>query len=114
MNSNYELMLLGRLDAPSFLDDDAIKACQTYAQAVQTCWTYRRIKGMTLRTAAELIGAHPPHMTDYLRDEPQRRKLPADKIADFELVCGNRAVSQWLARRNKLNYIEEITARRSA
>ena len=114
MNSNYELCLLGRIDPPRFLEDEVVANCQTYPQAVQVCWAHRRISGMTLRTAAELIGAHAPHMTDYLRDEPQRRKLPADKIADFEAVCGNRAISQWLARRNKLNYIEEFTARRSA
>lgn len=114
MNSNYELALLGCIDAPRFIDHSVIVACQTYTQAVQACWDNRRVAGMTLRTVAEYIGAHPPHVTDYLKEGPQRRKLPADKIAAFELVCGNRAISQWLAYRSKLNFLEEVAGRLSA
>ena len=114
MNSNYELPLLGRIDAPTFLDSQIVDQCQTYTEAVQVCWAHRRIKAMTLRSLAEAIGAHPPHVTDYLKAGPQRRKLPADKIADFELCCGNRAITQWLARRSKTHVMEEVAARMSA
>lgn len=100
----------GVVNSPAFLPAEHIVACASFRAAVRLCWTYRRSRSMTLRTLAELIDVHAPHVTDYLHrdDSPKRRNLPADKVAAFESVCGNRAISQWMMRQSELHIAEEV------
>jgi hypothetical protein len=56
------------------------------------------------------------HVSDYLNadDMPQRRNLPPDEIKLFEDVCGNSAITQWLALRQRFTLLEELQAERLA
>lgn len=109
-----ELPLLCRLDAPSVVPDENVKACATFRDAVRLCWALRRTKSMTKRSLAEHAGMYAPHVTDHLSDDEDRRDLPAKHIKAFEYVCGNTAISQWIAMNAKLTVLEEIQAGRLA
>jgi predicted transcriptional regulator len=107
-----EFPLLGRIDAPSAVPLQWIKSAKTYRHAVRLAWQLRRVHSMTrqqLATEAELT---PQHVSDYLADDdkPQRRDLPADKVAAFESVVGNTLVSQWLAAQSRLTVLEQVQA----
>lgn len=104
------LPLLGRLDAPSVAPAGLLKHATTYRQACQIAWAYRRIKGMTARSLAEMTGMHPPHISEYLSDDDTKREMPARYIPAFEVVVGNTAVSQWLAKQSQLTVLEEVQA----
>ena len=66
------------------------------------------------RELAEECGLYAPHVSDYLNDEPtyangkKRLDLPACVIPAFELVVGNRAISQYLMRLGALTIMEEV------
>jgi hypothetical protein len=107
-----EFPLLGRLDAPSAVPNQWIRHAKTYRQAVRLAWKLRRVQAMTQRQLASEAELYPQHVTDYLAadDKPQRRDLPADKVAQFEAVVGNTLVSQWLASQSHLTVLEEIQA----
>lgn len=109
--TQLQLPLLGRLDAPSVVPDSHIKACETYRDAVRLCWALRRVKAMTSLTLAEAAGFPANHRSDYLSDDDTKRELPAKYIKAFEAVCGNTAISQWIARGAKLTVLEELQAR---
>lgn len=87
---------------------------RTYRDAVRLCWAMRRIKGMTKRMLAAEAGLYHPHVSDYLSDDETKRELPAKYIKAFEAVCGNSAISQWLAAQSKLTVLEELQAQRMA
>lgn len=106
-----ELRLMGRLDAPSVVPDQNIKACDSYRDAVRLCWRLRRVRAMTSLTLAEAVGFAASHRSDYLSDDEDKRELPAKYIKGFESVCGNTAISQWIAKGSKLTVLEELQAR---
>jgi len=112
--TQMQLPLLGRLDAPSVVPDSYVRACQSYRDAVRLCWALRRIKAMTSLSLAEAAGLPPNHRSDYLSDDDAKRELPAKYIKAFEAVCGNTAISQWIAQGAKLTVLEEIQAGRAA
>lgn len=115
MISNYDLPLaFGAANGPEWLSDEVIAACSTYREAVRACWTHRRSQGMTQRTMAEYAGLYPSHVSDYLSADTTKRNLPADKVAAFESVCGNRAISQWEMRQRGLTIMEEVINRKAA
>jgi hypothetical protein len=114
MSQQLELRLLGRLDGPSVVPDSHVKACHSYRDAVRLCWALRRVKAMTTLTLSEQAGFPSNHRSDYLSDDEDRRELPAKYIKAFEAVCGNTAISQWIAMGAKLTILEEIQAGRLA
>lgn len=115
MKSNNELPLrFGMTTGGQWLDTVVIHNCKSYQDAVRTCWAFRKIKGMTKRTLAELAGLYAPHVTDYLSDKDGKRNLPAEKIADFEAVCGNYAITQWEMNQRGLHIMEKMIERKSA
>lgn len=107
-------LLFARLDAPSVVPDSYIKCCTSYRDAVRLCWALRRVKKMTTLTLAEQAGIPSNHRSDYLSDSPEKREMPAKYIRAFEYVCGNTAVSQWVAMNAKLTILEEMQAARMA
>jgi len=113
---NRELPLIGRLDGPKAVPRSVIHQCPTYRDAVRMAWQLKRVKNLTKRMLAAEAGLYAPHVTDYLHadDKPSRRDLPADKVAEFESVVGNRVVSQWLAAQSQLTVLEEFQAERMA
>lgn len=109
------LRLLCRLDAPGVVPPSAISTIKTYREAVRFCWDQRRVRNMTRARLAEEAGLYAPHVTGYLNDKAKNlRNLPAEKVAAFELACGNTAVSQWIAAQSKLTVLEEMQAERMA
>lgn len=111
-----ELPLLGRLDGPSVVPMELVKACVTYRQAVRMAWQRRRVDYMTQNQLAAEAGLYPQHVSDYLAkdDKSSRRDLPAGCISRFESVVGNTLVSQWVAAQSKLTVLEEMQATRAA
>ena len=110
------LPLLGRIDGPSVLPTALLTSVTTYRQAVRLCWVLRRAKGLTVSDLARDFGFNRQHVSDYLNhdDLQTRRSLPAERISDFEDVCGNSAITQWLAARSRLTVLEELQADRRA
>ncbi len=111
-----ELLLLGRIDAPAVVPPKILQTVRTYRAAVRLCWTLRRAKGLKPIDLAREFGFTRQHVTDYLHhdDKATRRSLPAERIKDFEDVCGNAAITQWLAARARLTVLEELQAERAA
>ncbi len=102
-----------------FLPAEQIAQCTTYREACWVAWQSRSNPHMQKRTLGELCGLYAPHVTDFFNAEAtdskgsRRRELPAEKIADVERVLGNRAISQYLARRGMLTLMEEVIAART-
>lgn len=109
------LRMLTYYQGPTLVDAALIDAVTTYRGAVLACWERRLRRHMTKRQLAEEVGCYASHITDYLSADPKKRDLPARHIAEFEGACGNRFISQWIARRSELTVLEEfVTQRRSA
>lgn len=112
------LRLLCRLDAPSVVPPGVIARIHSYREAVRFCWANRRRSKMTKAMLAEEAGLYPPHVTCYLADpallRKHKRDLPGESIAAFQRVCGNTAISQWLALQAQLTVLEELQAERAA
>ena len=104
----------------AFLSDAVIGQCDSFRAACVLAWEYRTSKGLTRRTLAEHCELYAPHVSDFFNPQAtdakgtRRRDLPAEKIADVERVLGNRAISQYLARRGMLTLMEEVIAARTA
>ena len=108
--------LLGRVDAPSVVPPAALRLVRSYRDAVRLCWALRRAKGLKVSDRGREHGFTRQHVSDYLNqdDKPSRRSLPPARIGDFEDLCGNCAITQWLASRARLTVLEEIQAERLA
>lgn len=111
-----ELNWRARKSRPALLAGDVIAGCRTYREAVRLGWDLRASQNMTRATLAECIGAYASHVTDYFHkdDAPFRRNLPPELINDFEWAVGNRAVTQYLARKAELTIMDEVIAARAA
>lgn len=115
MNSSYRLPLaFGVANGPVWLSDAEIRSCGSYRDAVRLCWMHRRSKSMTQAMLAELAGLYSSHVSDYLSSTEGKRNLPADKVAEFESVCGNRAITQWEARQRGITIMEEVIFNKAA
>jgi hypothetical protein len=94
---------------PRLVDLEVVDACRHYRDAVRACWEMRSRKHMTRRLLAEEVGVQASHLTDYLSDKPDKRDMPAKYINALEIACGNRMVTQWLARQASLTIMEQFT-----
>lgn len=109
----------GHGQASRFLPAAQIAQCVSYRDACWIAWQSRSNPNLHKRSLAELCGLYAPHVTDYFHMSStdakgsKRRDLPAEKIADVERVLGNRAISQYLARRGLLTLMEEVIAART-
>jgi hypothetical protein len=103
-----------------FLNRSEISECMTYRDAVRLCYRNRDRQNMTQATFAEEIGAHAPHVSQWLHQDTfdkhgnRRPDLPADRIAMAEQVLGNHAISQYLMRLGMLTLMEEVISQRAA
>lgn len=109
-----ELRLLCRLDAPSVVPSGAIARLRSYREAVRFCWQHKRARNMTKARLAEEAGLYAPHVSCYLADDCRKRDLPGSCIKAFEWVCGNTAISQWIAAQGQLTVLEETQADRAS
>lgn len=108
------LRMLTYYQGPTMVDVAEIDAVPTYRAAVIACWNKRNRPHLTKRQLAEEVGCYASHITDYLSASDKKRDLPGRHIADFEVSCGNRFISQWVARRSELTVLEEFVAQRQA
>jgi hypothetical protein len=99
---------------PRLIDAELVLACRTYREAVRACWDMRTRRSLTKRALAEGAGLYASHVSDYISDDDTKRELPAKHINAFEIECGNRAISQWLARQANLTILEQFIDRRVA
>lgn len=63
-------------------------------RAITWAWRERRVKKMSGRRAAELLGIRNSHLSNILSGA---KYLPPQKLNQFEWICGNTAVSQTIA-----------------
>ncbi|WP_420715643.1 XRE family transcriptional regulator [Cupriavidus sp. D39] len=102
-----------------FLPTSLIAQCVTFRDACALAWEYRANEALTKQVLAVVADLYPSHSSDYFHREKHnangkpRRDLPAEKIADVERALGNRAISQYLARRGMLTLMEEVISARA-
>lgn len=103
--TNGELPLLAAMRAPAKVEEATVAAFGEVEEsavkaAIRWAWLHRRIPGLSLRHAAELIGMKAPHFSNTLRGS---KYLPLHCLNRFEPVMGNTAVSQTLERFRRLH-----------
>lgn len=109
------LPMLTYYQGPRLISPEVMAAVLSYRDAVRVCWDLRTRRHMTQRTLAEEAGLYASHVSDYLHPDDSKRELPAKHIAAFEVACGNRAITQWLASQAHLTILEQfIETRRAA
>ena len=106
-----KLPMLTVYTGPRLVDAEIVDACNTYREAVRACWDLRTRRHLTQRQLAEEAEVYASHLSDYLSDLHEKRELPAKHINTFELACGNRMITQWLARRANLTILEQFIQR---
>lgn len=108
------LPMLTVYEGPRLVDLEIVDACRTYREAVATCWNLRTRRQLTQARLAEEAELYASHVSDYISTRHGKRNLPAEHINAFELACGNRFISQWLARQANLTILEQFAQRRAA
>lgn len=110
------LPMLTVYTGPRLIDPDIVTAVRTYREAVCACWDMRTRRNLTRRVLADEAQLYASHVSDYLSIDDCKRELPARYINAFEIACGNRMVSQWLAAQAQLTIMEQFVngARRAA
>ena len=108
------LPMLSYYEGPKIVGPDVVAQCKTYRDAVRKCFELRTRTRMSLSVLAEESGCYASHMSDYVSSNPEKRELPAKHIADFEVACGNRLVTQWLAAQAHVTILETFIQARAA
>lgn len=103
------LPMLTVYEGPRLVDLERVRTIKTFRDAVRACWELRTRRSLTKRQLAEEVESYAPHVTDYLHedDDPKRRDLPAKRIPAFEIACGNRLITQWLAMQAGGAFLDE-------
>lgn len=116
MSTQLNLPMLTVYEGPRLVDLEIVEACRTYREAVRACWDLRTRRNLTRRVLADEAQLYASHVSDYTSMDEAKRELPAKHVAAFEVSCGNRIISQWLARQAHLTILEQFTqgARRIA
>ena len=106
-----QLPMLTVYEGPRFVAPDVVAACKSYRDAVKACWSLKTRTRLTKAQLAEETGCYPSHVTDYLSDKATSRNLPAERIAAFEVSCGNRLITQWMAAQAQVTILETFIQR---
>ncbi len=115
MNSDQlPLPMLTYYTGPRLVSGEIVSAARTYREAVRACWHLRTRRSLTKRALAEEAVLYASHVSDYISDDENRRELPAKYVNAFEIACGNRFISQWMARQASLTIFEEFLEHRRA
>jgi hypothetical protein len=107
MQQQLLLPMLTVYEGPKLVDLELVKACRTYRDAVRACWMLRTRRNLTQRVLAEETGGYASHICDYISEDETRRELPAKRVSAFEIACGNRLITQWLAYQANLTILEQ-------
>ena len=109
MNTQLELPILCRIDAPSVLHPDEIARLKTWRDAVLLCWSKRRDKSDGAQSAcARWCGIQVSHMSSYLSDDQKQRDMPAKYAKAFQAWCGVAVLGQFQAREAALSVTQEV------
>ncbi|MFC5498149.1 hypothetical protein ACFPOE_11435 [Caenimonas terrae] len=108
------LPMLTYYTGPCLVSSEIVAAAKSYRDAVRACWHLRTRRSLTKRALAEEAVLYASHVSDYVSDNNNKRELPARYINAFEIACGNRFISQWLARQARLTIFEELLEQRRA
>lgn len=115
INQQVLPLAFGVAKGSEWLPAEVIDSLTTYRSAVRCCWENRRIRGMTRAHLAELVGLYASHVSDYLSESNEgHRNLPAEHIASFEAVCGNRAITQFEMKQRGLHIMEQMISKEAA
>jgi transcriptional regulator with XRE-family HTH domain len=106
------LPMITYYEGPRLVSQDVLDAILSYREAVSTCWELRSRRNLTKRALAEKVGLYASHLSDYLSKDPTKRELPARHIAEFEVECGNRVITQWLNKQAHVTILEQFIERR--
>jgi plasmid maintenance system antidote protein VapI len=77
----------------STVDEGQIKACKSFKDALRLCMRLSRVK----RTQADLAFQAGINVCQFSKILHSDFHLPGDSIAAIEKLCGNTAMTQWLA-----------------
>ena len=94
-----ELLLFGLVRPARFLSDTEISRIKSEAEAIATCWAYRRVK-YTQKKAAELLDINAGVFSQVLNGQ---RGMPPGKRVPFQQLCGNWALTQY-----ELTHVEDV------
>lgn len=105
------------LKQPQFAAQSVVESFQSYRDAVIWAWENRVNVGagerMDQAMCANLLGMHTPHMSRCVnRDTNAPMNLNPDLVADFEAFTGWRAVSQYIASKVQMTWMEQVLAER--
>lgn len=109
-----DLPMLTYYQGPRFVSAEVMAGVLSYRDAVRTCWQLRTRRNMTLRQLAEEAALYASHASDYVSADAAKRELPAKHIDAFEIVCGNRVITQWDMARKHLTVLESLIEQRRA
>ena len=95
-----ELPLIAELKGPAPIREDTLRSFgddeeEAVLFAIRWAWDNRRVRQMTQRRAAELLGVPASHLSNILNGA---KHLPPYKINAYEWIVGTKAVSQTIER----------------
>jgi hypothetical protein len=119
MNTQREMSFFASLQPPKFAPKSVIDSFASYRDAVIWCWENRVNTGAGEKADqamyANRAGLQTPKMSRYVkRDSHAPMKLDPDYLDSFEAFCGWSAVSQFLAKRKQLTFMEQVLEERRA
>lgn len=110
---NERIAAAGRLTAEEVAALECLnpEASGLFARA-RALWRRLLRKPLNPSVPPEVVARRERALSDYLNadDKPERRDLPAERIAAFESVMGNSLISQWIALRQELTCLEQMQA----
>jgi hypothetical protein len=113
MKTQREMPFYKALQAPQFAPKRVIDSFTCYRDAVIWCWENRVNTGAGEKVdqslCANFLGLPNSHMSRCLnRDAKAPMNLSPDLAPDFEAFCGWNAISQWMASKKQMTFMEEV------
>jgi len=117
MNNQREMPFAALLQKPRFAPVDVVEGFVSYRDAVIWTWENRVNVGagekMDQSMCAALLGMHTPHMSRCVnRNTEAPMNLSPDFLPEFEAFCGWYAVSQFIARKSQMTFMEQVISER--
>lgn len=115
MKTQREMPFYKALTTPQFASKYVLDSFACYRDAVIWCWENRVNTGAGEKVdqalCANFLGLPTSHMSRCLnRDAKAPMNLNPDLASDFEAFCGWKAVTQFIASKAQLTFIEEMQA----
>lgn len=119
MKTQREMPFYKALTPPKFAERKVIESFTCYRDAVVWCWEHRQNTGAGEKVdqllCANFLGMHASHMSRCVNREAQApMNLNPDVVSDFEAFTGWNAISQWIASKKQMTFMEQVIAERTA